>query len=281
MNIWATQLPSPTSLVPLRFTNITITEDSIVTHPDPSTILQFLTACPSLEELSFTGWIHDDDHTPYILPVVSLPNLKSLHLRSTCHARAILSNLDCPKLTVLYLTHLNVDYNFHGVYTEDGDSDDEANDFSQSPFTDRATGMGLRKLLTRCNPPIRVLEMDFSDMRTKDFKVVFDKLVLLEEFLIVASDMSDKVMNLLQPFTPEGSDELQVRLPRLHSIELHNCHRLSGQVIADVLSSRIAFTDDNDSVSTLSEVAVIGCELCTAQHTQTLVENLGDRVRLE
>ncbi|TFY73216.1 hypothetical protein EWM64_g10796, partial [Hericium alpestre] len=56
---------------------------------------------------------------------------------------------------------------------EEGDSDDEWPDFSQSPYSDHATGMGVRSLLRRSNPPLRVLEMDYADMRTKDFRWLF------------------------------------------------------------------------------------------------------------
>lgn len=210
--------------------------------------------------------------------------LNTLQLRSTCLARIILSCLYVPRLRYLELAHLNVDFELPlpgmddqagGVVEEvheDGDSEDEANDFSQSPWSDRSTGMGLRTLMKRSNPPLKVLYMDFTDMRTKDFVWLFPKLQELEEFVIVASDMSDTVMRLLEPYhekigpaptfsTPGGGldDDIdllgaagpqhpvimvrKVRLPKLKKLELYNCHRLSGDTMVEVLLKRIRYTD--------------------------------------
>lgn len=285
MHIRLTELPSSLSLTPLQFTTVKITLDSIGIPLQPASLLDFLSACSEIEEFTLTGWIHDVEQPSLCNRVVKLPHLHTLELQSTCTARAILSSIDCPNLEELILSHLNVDFRLPGDFDEDGDSEDEAHDFSQSPWSDHATGMGLRRLISRCSPPIRVLEMNFSDMRTKDFKYLFDRLPYLEDFSIVASDMSNTVINLLRPFgtaLAEGVQEAQsmhVRLPMLQSLELRNCHRLSGQVVVDVLTSRVKYTDRFTPKSTLSEVAIIGCDSVTAQHAFSLGMELRHRLR--
>jgi hypothetical protein len=281
MHVWLIDLPHSQMLTPLRFTNVTITEDPIGDiHMQPGSILDFLTACPELEAFFFSGWQHNDDLPETMLPVVSLPNLHTLQLKNTCLTRAILSSLYVPHLEDLCLAHLNVEFPLPGDYHEEGDSDDEARDFSQSPWSDHATGMGLRKLLSRCHPPLKFLEMDFSDMRTKDFKHVWDRLPLLESFSIVASDMSDGVINLLRPFKLPGTcDTIHVRLPRLRHLALYNCQRLSGDAIAGAISARVRHTDALPSGS-LVEVAVVTCDGFTHQHGQMLAGELGNRLRL-
>ena len=281
MNVWLFDLPRSQLLAPLRFTNITISEDPVSDiHMQPGIILDFLTCCPELETFFFSGWQHNDDSPETALPIVHLPNLHTLQLKNTCLTRNILSSLYTPHLTDLCLAHLNVEFPLPGDYHEEGDSDDEAHDFSQSPWSDHATGMGLRKLLSRCHPPIRFLEMDFSDMRTKDFRHVWDRLPLLESFSIVASDMSDKVINLLKPFKLPGTDDtIRIRLPRLRHLALYNCQRLSGDVIAEALTARVQYTDALSSES-LVEVAVVNCDGFTHQHGQMLAGELGNRLRL-
>ena len=191
---------------------------------------------------------------------------------------------------------------------EEGDSDDEACDFSQSPWSDHATGMGLRSLLRRSNPPLEVLEMDYADMRTKDFLWCFDHLETLSEFRIVASDMSDKVIQMLAPYRVSGrprsvssmsSDpdeslefvnhawalgEPRVRLPRLSALELWNCQRLTGNSIVATLGARARYTDqvpDRNTYSKLSEVAIVGCTDFLPHHADALRSVLGLRLRTQ
>lgn len=191
---------------------------------------------------------------------------------------------------------------------EEGDSDDEAGDFSQSPWSDHATGMGLRNLIRRSNPPLQVLEMDYADMRTKDFLWCFDRLDTLIEFRIVASDMSDKVIQLLAPYHVNerprsvGSwsseqDELvehvgnlwpleppRVRLPRLTALEFWNCQRLTGDAVVAAIGARVRYTDqvaDRNAYSKLSDVAVIGCADFLPRHADRLVPVLGVRLRTQ
>lgn len=282
MNIWTRNLPSHQVLVPLRFTCISITVGSIpegsfeTDFAQPKSIMDFLQACPELESFYFAGWPRNEDVSKQVFPTVSLPKLRTLHLRSTCSARAYLSNLDVPQLQNLYLAHLNVDFELKGEYNESGDSDDEARDYSQSPSSDRATGMGLRKLIQRCKPPIRALEMDFSDMRTKDFRYVFDNLPDLEEFRIVASDMSDKVVRLLKPSLLEDGS-IGLRMPRLRQLKLYNCQRLNGSALVTGLGSRVAYTDKNRG-DTLAEVVIAGCEGFTDTHRAMLERTLRNRL---
>lgn len=263
LNIWLSTLPPAAILPPLRFVHITIAEGGAVgLHTQPKFILEFLTACPELESFYISGFPHDGPLDGPI-PIANLPNLVTLHLKSTCFARAILSSLITPRLENLYLSHLNVDFELYGQHNEEGDSEDEAHDYSQSPSSDRATGMGLRKLINRCNPPIRILEMDFSDMRTKDFIWVFNRLSLLEDFYIVASDMSNRVINLLQPVPPPITnliDGVTLRLPKLRRLRLLNCQRLSGKAIVNTISQRVRWTDEQDPENTLMDVMISGCD---------------------
>ncbi|PFH53974.1 hypothetical protein AMATHDRAFT_136349 [Amanita thiersii Skay4041] len=292
MNITLTRLPQPHLLTPFSFTHLEINESHFGGHQThPFRVLSFLTMFPALQCFEFAGWPHDDEAHNELFPIVHLPDLHTLSLRNTCSARAILSHIYAPQLRVLYLYHLNVDFRLLQLgagasLPEPGDSDDEANDYSQSPWSDHATGMGLRKLIMRCNPPIRVLEMDFSDMRTKDFKFVFESLPTLQEFMIVASDMSDTVINLLRPYRKFGVNEAEggmmvVRLPALQRLELFSCQRLSGGVIVDALGSRVAYTDQHSSGDTLSDVSIVNCEGFTSMHGQTLSRVLGRRLRLD
>ncbi|TFK74788.1 hypothetical protein BDN72DRAFT_631362 [Pluteus cervinus] len=282
MTVWVHEIPASTILMPLDFTNLTIFECVFTgQHTHPLAVIDFLSVCPQLEAFYFWGWTHEDASLTTAPPTVHLPNLKTMTLKSTCMTRSLLTSIHAPSLTQLYLAHLNVDFQLPPYYSEDGDSEDEANDPSQSPSSDHATGMGLRTFLSRSRPALRVLEMDFSDMRTKDFRFVFSRLDVLEEFLIVASDMSDKVINLLKPY--ESCDSpVRVRLPNLKKLALYNCQRLSGDAIVEAVSARAEYTDANASskLQTVSQVEVVDCEGFTSRHGQTLAKTLGNRLRL-
>lgn len=281
MNAWVGKLPSYEMTAPLRFTTVHITEGSFgAISAHPRTVLDFLRACPDLQCFYFSGWPHDEDLSSERLPIVNLPNLHTLQFKSTCNARAYLSSLHTPLLQNLHLAHLNVDFKLQGEYSEPGDSEDEAGDYSQSPSSDQATGMGLRKLIHRSHPPLKVLEMDFSDMRTKDFRYIFDRLVDLEEFRIVASDMSDKVIGLLKPNVLEDGT-VHLRLPHLRIFRLYNCQRLSGNAIVSALSSRLVYTDSETDGDTLSEVAIVGCDGFTSRHEVQLQRVLRSRLRYD
>ncbi|KAH9947620.1 hypothetical protein B0H21DRAFT_691685 [Amylocystis lapponica] len=298
MRLSVYSLPAPNVMSALQITSLTITETSLEVTTDPVRMLQFLTATPMLESFHFYGWPHEGTGSPgnATPPVVSLPRLRFLLLRSTCAVRTLLSRLHTPALAELYLEHTNVDFvPAHDAYTglhEDGDSEDEARDFSQSPWSDRATGMGLRTLVHRSKPPLEVLEMDHADMRTKDFRWCFDRLDRLKEFRIVASDMSDTVIGLLAPYrlqSPcirrDGSIEedspLRVRLPMLSSLGLWNCQRLSGDAVVAALKARAVLTDATDAVDVdrLADVAIIACPDFLVHHDTDLSSVLGNRLR--
>ncbi|KAA1469806.1 hypothetical protein DENSPDRAFT_835480 [Dentipellis sp. KUC8613] len=194
-------------------------------------------------------------------------------------------------------------YNETPYEMEDGDSDDECLDYSQSPYSDHATGMGIRSLISRSNPPLRVLEMDYADMRTKDFRWLFANVRGLEDFRIVASDMADRVISLLAPqFVPRRSDHPkdlptvncidgrryveELVLPHLKSLELFNCQRLSGAAIVDAISRRAAMSDGLaqsgiDVYSPLEDIAVVQCSQFDAYHAAELAGALGERLRLQ
>jgi len=163
---------------------------------------------------------------------------------------------------------------------EDGDSDDEFSDFSQSPHSDHATGMGLRSLLSRSSPPLCVLEMDYADMRTKDFAWLFSRARSLTDFRIVASDMADRVVRMLAP-DANGT----MLLPRLRSLELINCQRLSGVAIVEAVRERESaadgYIDEGQVVDVfpLEDVAVVHCANFTANDALALAEVLGERLR--
>ncbi|KAH9971956.1 hypothetical protein BGW80DRAFT_1317342 [Lactifluus volemus] len=148
---------------------------------------------------------------------------------------------------------------------EDGDSDDEFADFSQSPHSDHATGMGLRSLLSRSSPPLHVLEMDYADMRTKDFAWLFSRAQSLTDFRIVASDMADRVVRMLAP-----DESGTLLLPRLRSLELINCQRLMRAT--DTKRRAV-------DVFPLEDVAVVGCVNFAIDDGLELAEVLGERLR--
>ncbi|KAH9936097.1 uncharacterized protein B0H18DRAFT_972141 [Fomitopsis serialis] len=256
-------------------TALTISE-SVDVLTNASRLLDFLSVLPVLEQFIFYSFPHagnpEDDIR--LAPVVSLPRLRLLEL---------------------YLEHTNIDFAIqHDHYAnveEDGGSEDEAHDFSQSPWSDRATGMGLRRLIKRSNPPLQVLEMDYADMRTKDFEWCFDRLEHLEEFRIIASDMSNTVINLLAPYEPPqticrpdgaGRSRPHLRLPKLTMLGLWNCQRLGGDAIVGALCRRVQYTDNlsGDEISKLSDVAIVGCQDFRVQHVLELSPVLGGRLRI-
>ncbi|KAI0683447.1 hypothetical protein BC835DRAFT_1395036 [Cytidiella melzeri] len=308
------RLPIPQHLSAVRLQSLVIRENSLDNVPDPTRLINFLLCCPELRVFHYHALPHEPspplDRIP--LPIVHLPRLHTLVLRSTCAVRAILSHIDAPDLRELYLEHTNMEFQLQhsAAFTtelEEGDSGDEAADFSQSPWSDHATGMGLRSLLRRSNPPLEVLEMDYADMRTKDFLWCFDRLNSLQEFRIVASDMSDKVVSMLAPFrigdrprsassmfgtdgSEDGTDtaltpeQPHVRMPKLSALELWNCQRLTGNAVAASLGARVRYTDqvaDRNAYSKLSDVAIIGCADFLPKHAIMLSSVLGERLRTQ
>jgi F-box-like len=276
-------LPPPSLINPIPVTSLTISEQLFI-EQGALQVLSFLTAFPHLESFVYHGTHIDPimDVSTYpefsIPPVVSLPRLQHLVLRSTCAVRTILSRLDVPMLTVLHLEHLNVDFEFHEPHAfsrEEGDSEDEEPDFSQSPCSDRALGMGLRRLQSRCHPPVQTLMMDYADLRTKDFQYCFENFPL-RKFRIVASDMSDRVIHMLKPYE-DPAGVLCVRLPQLVSLELINCHQFSGNAVIDALSARARFVDQSGHLPAIEHVAIVGCSDISHHHNLALSQALGSR----
>jgi len=140
--------------------------------------------------------------------------------------------------------------------------------------------MGLRSLLGRSSPPLSVLEMDYADMRTKDFAWLFSRARSLTDFRIVASDMADRVVRMLAP-DANGT----MLLPRLRSLELVNCQRLSGTAVVEAIRARARATDGHIAdgravdVFPLEDVAVVRCENFTNNDGLELAEVLGERLR--
>ncbi|KAF7796303.1 hypothetical protein EIP86_007480 [Pleurotus ostreatoroseus] len=307
MRATALELPLAPLMVPVPLRSLAILENSPDVTPDPARLVRFLAFCPQLEELRFSGYPHEPPppppHAPRgAAPVARLPRLHTLVLRSTCAVRAILSHLDAPALRELYLEHTNMEFELrHAAHARDadaepGDSEDEAHDFSQSPWSDLGTGMGLRRLIARSRPPLQVLDMNYADMRTKDFAWCFEHLTHLRDFRIIASDMSDRVIRLLAPyraraprylgavFGENGEDEeaVRVRLPRLVSLELEKCHRLTGDAVVNAFVARVLHTDtlaEGQRGRTLRQVSIIGCADVQPRHIMALSPILGTRLR--
>ena len=91
--------------------------------------------------------------------------------------------------------------------------------------------------------------MHCADMRTKDFQRCFDQLHHLRRFAIVASDMSNTVVELFGSY-----------LPALRRIKLYNCHRFDGDVLVEALESRMQLRERK-----LEELVVAGCEGMTGK----------------
>ncbi|KAH9889771.1 hypothetical protein C8Q73DRAFT_705352 [Cubamyces lactineus] len=303
MHLSVYALPLMAAMKPIPITSLCITEFSLDVTTDVVRMLNFLSCTPWLETLHFTGWPQEGEPIfPGHLRLVCLPRLRLLLLRSTCSVRAILEHIDAPALEELYLEHTNVDFELRAdPYVaeqsppEEGESDDEAHDFSQSPWSDHATGMGLRALLKRSRPPLQVLHMDYADMRTKDFRWCFDRLDRLREFRIVGSDMSDRVIGMLAPFRrrwlafglahlkeaddPRGS--WAVRLPSLTKLAIWHCQRVTGEALVQALQERVRFTDwaaEEGRGDTMESVAIVGCSEFLIEHGQELSQTLGDRL---
>ncbi|KAH9847934.1 hypothetical protein C2E23DRAFT_846319 [Lenzites betulinus] len=297
-------LPLASAMKPIPIVSLYISEYTLDVTTDVVRMLNFLRCLPLLETFHFAGWPQEGEPIlPGLLQPVRLMKLRSLLLRSTCSVRAILAHLDAPALEELYLEHTNVDFELRtDPYVaqqsppEEGESDDEAHDFSQSPWSDHATGMGLRALLRRSRPPLRVLHMDYADMRTKDFRWCFDRLDRLREFRIVGSDMSDRVVGMLAPVrrrwltfgiaNARAADDprgvWEVRLPSLTKLAIWHCQRVSGDALVQALRERVRFTDwaaEEGRMATVESVAIVGCSEFLHHHGQLLADTLGERLR--
>lgn len=285
MKIAASSLPSSDFINPLHFTSLDITESSFAHTVRSPELLSFLARCSHLEHFYLHGVSCEEGILTASPAAVTLPRLHTLLLDIICIQRSVLSHLHLPALRELHLRHLNMDVSLDGYHVEEyGDSDDEAHDFSQSPSSDYHTGMGLRKLILRSRPPLEILDMDLSDMRTKDFRWVFDRLSHLKQFSIVGSDMSNKVVQLFKPEPIEtvvpgsGDGHCRVRLPQLTTLKLFGCQQLSGDALVEALSARVAYTDATTPNETLTNVVVSGCRNFTANHGTRLSWYLHERL---
>jgi len=261
---------------------------SLVLHRTLATrILLSYLHTPALREL-YLEHLNVDFDFPVLNPYLPLPSRESMHSSSVPSPSPSPSVESLASASGLPSSSTPAE-NFHPpprslafgfeCALEDGDSDDESSDFSQSPRSDHATGMGLRSLLSRSSPPLRVLEMDYADMRTKDFAWLFFRARSLTDFRIVASDMADRVVRMLAP-DANG----MTLLPTLRSLELINCQRLSGTAIVEAVRERARATDyvtegGVDDVFPLEDVAVVRCVNFTNEDGLELAEVLGERLR--
>ncbi|TFK99491.1 hypothetical protein BDV98DRAFT_571052, partial [Pterulicium gracile] len=280
----------------LRFLRLTEYTD-FMTDLAPHEILSFVSSFPQLDYFRFDGWCHPYEPCAPLSEPVVLKQLKLLTLHETCMARPLLSELYTPVLSSLALSTLNIGFALDEYESSlVGDSDDESNDPSQSPWSDHATGMGLRLWIQRtirttgyC-PILERLAMDMSDLRTKDFLFVFDHLELLGEFLITGSDMSDTVVGFLGPFSLEDPTDpekmvTRLRLPRLRTAWFGECNRFSGEVVVKTFTERLHFTDTasqenidgHSPFGTLQYLGIGGCQLFYPRHEDALREVLGER----
>lgn len=259
---------------------------SLILHGTLATriILSYLLT-PALREL-YLERLNVDFEFPVLNPYLPLPSRKVIDpslvppQSSSAESQTSTSELRSSNPTEnLHSPSRSVAFGFECAL-EDGDSDDDFSDFSQSPHSDHATGMGLRSLLTRSSPPLSVLEMDYADMRTKDFAWLFSRARSLTDFRIVASDMADRVVRMLAP-DANGT----MLLPRLRSLELVNCQRLSGTAVVEAVRARAHATDSciaegrTVDVFPLEDVAVVSCANFTNADGLELSEVLGERLR--
>lgn len=251
-------LPPPGVMAPLNsITHLFIQSRSLMNEIPAHQLVQFLTALPALKWLEM-GHLHllNPEYRPdcqEIIPV-ELPNLQSLNIKNIISSRCFISHVITPQLCTLKFTHVNTARVFDHPYPEEsGDSDDEAHDYSRSPWSDHATGMGLRNLFSRCTPPLGELVLDYADLRTKDFIWAFEKMRSLERLTIVASDMSDNVARALVPV----GDWLP--LPALAHLRLEKCHKLSGSAITNMIKTRINAAAAG-LMTPLQTLEIISCE---------------------
>jgi hypothetical protein len=121
-----------------------------------------------------------------------------------------------------------------------------------------------------------VLDMDYSDLRTKDFLFCFDHFTLLREFRIVASDMSDRVIEMLAPHDgPNGRRE--IRLSYLKELELYHCQRVTGGAVVNALRERASFVDRSPTHPPMDRVTVVGCTEVMPEHSLALSAIFGSR----
>jgi hypothetical protein len=274
-------LPPAETLAPFQ----TVTKLSIHNMSDDMempihNIVQALEAFPVLEELEVGNVLSQDPTHPgdsqcYSLEPVFLPRLRYLSIMSISSLRCFLSNITTPSLTNLSLIHLNTSTLYETELPgEPGDSDDEMNDFSQSPWTDHATGMGLRSLFSRCTPPLRVLIMDYADMRTKDFRWAFRTLTHLEHLRIVASDMSDNVARSLEP----DAARKWLPLPRLKTLSVTHCQKVGGEAFMRMVDRRLEAAERGE-VRRLEQVRVVDCMWFSAEQVQELAGKMEESRR--
>lgn len=279
------KLPQPEEVVLVHLTELTIAESSSLELVRPDDILQFVSAFPQITRLVLHLFAQDVRTSDVLPPVVTLPSLKHLEILNTFAPRLFLSRLNTPELRALRLVNLNVHHTLTGGFdiADDGDSSDEAGDFSQSPWSDHGIGMGLRSLLRRSRPPLEILDMDYADMRTKDFRWCFDHLTTLRAFRIVGSDMSDKVVGLLRPYSQHSEDgaakRAVLRMPNLSRLDLTGCLRVTGDAVVATLRAREWFINNTPDATRLKEVMVVRCPGVDTDHDDALEDLLGARFR--
>ncbi|KAF8573566.1 hypothetical protein K439DRAFT_1642895 [Ramaria rubella] len=228
--------PTPTPLLHLHTLRIFDRNGHLGEIAAPS-LLHLLAKCPLLERLLFRGSSSFDPHAPPFGPPVSLPYLQELHLAQTFHQRIILAHLHTPALHTLRLAWLNrPEVLIDESYAPDpAEKNEEPTEYSQSPYTDLLTGAGVRALVRASNPPLRVLDMDFADARSpRDFVWLFGRLPTLEEFKIVGSDMSDRVLDAL---AGRGEDGTWL-CPRLVSLDFSRCDVITGKGVVELAKAR-------------------------------------------
>ncbi len=117
--------------------------------------------------------------------------------------------------------------------------------------------------------------MDYADLRTKDFKWAFENMRDLEELCVVASDMSDNVIDALNPPLSNG----RIPLPKLKSLELCLCQRSSGEAVESMVNSRIEAARMG-LVSPLRKLKIERCQGFVSEHYWRLMRVFQPRTGL-
>ncbi|OCB89087.1 hypothetical protein A7U60_g3770 [Sanghuangporus baumii] len=306
-------LPSPENVAAFEtVTSLVLMNSSTECDFPMHRAVPFLSAFPALQSLELSNFnelflVHDPEYRPDCAEIkpAELTQLRRLSVRGICSSRCILTHLRAPQLQSLILIHINSSTMFeHPNPGEPGDSEDEAHDFSRSPWTDHATGMGLRKLFSSRNGhssgalELKELVMDYADLRTKDFKWLFGRLPKLEKFTIVASDMSDNVMRALEVDVPgvsinvddlngidsNGADQWRRPsrppvLPSLTRLKFSKCQKMTGEAVVRMIRSRV-LAAQRGLVVRFEELSTTDCLQVTEAHHQQIQSFFPPEARL-
>jgi hypothetical protein len=134
---------------------------------------------PALREL-YLERLNADFEFPVLNPDLPLPSRKPIDLLlpprvpQRSHRQAQMGTLSFPAPEIFCPPSSLLAFGFECAF-EDGGSNDELSNYSQSPHSDHVTGMDLRSLLRHSSPPLGVPKRDYANMRAKDFAWLFSR----------------------------------------------------------------------------------------------------------